>query len=776
MDRTVKAKGDGQQQIEAVWLGFEYFPRLPARGFAWVLLHQFDDALEKRKGTVLTVHPRPEGQADLFDITSVVGCGLCTAAYGFLALVVSYRRDAAAWRWPVLACCLVTSLWAVAVLGWVVGGVPLLVPQIMEVIRDATWLLLLLALLAGIDTAEPAGRRRLSARWLITPVVLLVVAMMAAAAAPAFAAAAWVLIPLVQTIPLIIPVLGLLAVENLLRNSGPAGRWGLKHLCLGLGTLFAFDFIVSANSLLVSHADPDLLAARGLVAAFTAVPVAISLTRIPSWTRKRDVDINVSRRVVFFTAALTASGLYLLVMAAAGFYIREVGGLWGPTLQITFVIGGLVLLIAAFASGTLKSQFNVMIQRHFFTYKYDYREEWLRFVRVLSSGMPLKLSERLARTLAEMIDSPAGALWVHQRRDHAFVLGAAWNYRGVCPSVGQGAALIEFLGGTDAIIEIDDYRVEPQHYPGLVLPDWITGHVQGWVVIPLAFGGELLGFLVLDHARTPRRLDWEDRDLLKTAAAHAASYLAQELAAEALSDAQRFEDFNRRFAFVVHDIKNVVGQMSLMLENSRRFGDNPEFQKDMTETVRNSVQRMKALLAQLAEKKRHQVANAGISDIDLEAMLVDVTGRWAKTRPGLWAERPATVLRATANPENLVSALDLLIDNAFAATGPRGLVTLRLRRRDGQAVIEVEDNGPGMDGDFLSEELFRPLRSTKSDGFGIGAYQTRHLIQEMGGQLEVDSTPDKGTTMRILLPLVPDVICLPSNRAVASAYRGGSPR
>jgi putative PEP-CTERM system histidine kinase len=728
--------------------------------------------LKSGKDTAPATHPGREGKP-IFDMTSVVGYGLCTVAYGSLAVLVGLRGDTAPWRWPVMACCLVTSLWGAVVLGWVVEGVPLLVPQIMEVVRDATWLLLLLTLLAGIDIGEPAGQPRLSARWLMTPAVLLVVAMMAAAASPAFASLAWVLTPLVQTIPLIVPVLGLLIVENLFRNSGPSGRWGLKHLCLGLGTLFVFDFIVSANSLLLSHVDPDFLAARGLVAAFTAAPVAISLTRTTSWTRKRDVDINVSRRVVFFTAALTVSGVYLLVMAAAAFYIREIGGLWGSSLQITFIIGGLVVLIAAFGSGTLKSQFNGMVQRHFFTCKYDYREEWLRFVRVLSSGMPLKLSERLARTLAEMIDSPAGALWVHQRRDHAFVLGAAWNYRGVCPSVGRGSALIEFLGRSDAIIEIDDYRAAPQRYPGLLLPDWITSHVQCWVVIPLTFGGELLGFLVLDHARTARRLDWEDRDLLKTAATHAASYLAQELAAEALSDAQRFEDFNRRFAFVVHDIKNVVGQMSLMLENSRRFGDNPDFQKDMTGTVRNSVLRMKALLAQLTEKRR-LATDTAISDIDLEMVLADVAGRWLQTRPELRTELPAIGLRASASPENLVSALDLLIDNAFAAAGPRGLVALRLRRRNRQAVIEIEDNGPGMDRDFLSAELFRPLQSTKGDGFGIGAYQTRHLIQEMGGQLEVDSIPDKGTTMRVLLPLAPEMIS-PTDRAVTadSARRGG---
>lgn len=697
----------------------------------------------------------------MFDAISNVSYGLCAVAYASLSLLIGARRGAVPWRWPVLAACLATGLWAAAVLGWLMGVAPPLLPQLAESVRNACWIFLLLALLGGIDRLGAVGARRLSAQRLLTPLVALAVGLdvVMLAVAPLFADLGWLLIPLGQLVALVIPVLGLLILENLFRNSGPSGRWGLKHACLGLGTIFAFDFILSADALLLSRVTPDFLAARGLVTALTALPVAVSLTRTASWTRKRDIDINASRGGVFFTAALTVCGVYLLAMAAAGFYIREIGGRWGLTLQVVFVVGGLALLAAALGSGTLKSHFTALVQRHFFTVKYDYRNEWLRFVRVLSSTMPLKLSERLARTLAEMIDSPGGALWVRQRGDHAFVLGAAWNYRGVCPSVGRESALIGFLEKTGAIIEIDAERPPSPRGSEAALPDWITDHPQVWLVIPLIFGGEILGFLALDHARRRRRLDWEDRDLLTTTATHAASYLAQELAADALSEAQRFEEFNRRFAFVAHDIKTVVGQMSLMLENSRRFGDNPNFQKDMADTVRNSVARMTALLAQLAEKRRpvEHGAATGLAEVDVSALLAGVAERWSNVRPGGLSLAPSAIaLRAVANADALIGALDLLIDNAFAAADPGAAVVLRLSRSGSHAVIEVEDNGPGMDRDFLSAELFRPLRSTKPDGFGIGAYQTRHVIQDMGGRLEVDSAPGRGTTMRILLPLAAD--------------------
>jgi hypothetical protein len=225
---------------------------------------------------------------------SPVGYGLCAVAYGSLALFVAWRTDSVRRRRSVAICCLITALWAITAPGQATGATPVWAPQVVEIIRNAAWLLLLLALLAGVDTGDVAGRRRLSARWLLPPVVLLMIALTVAASAPTFASSAWALTPLLQTFSLIIPVLGLLLLENLFRNSGPSGRWGYKHLCLGLGAVFAFDFIVAADSALLSRIDPDFLAARGLVTALTAAPVAISLTRMGSW-RAREMWTSTPR-------------------------------------------------------------------------------------------------------------------------------------------------------------------------------------------------------------------------------------------------------------------------------------------------------------------------------------------------------------------------------------------------------------------------------------------------------------------------------------------------
>jgi putative PEP-CTERM system histidine kinase len=553
---------------------------------------------------------------------------------------------------------------------------------------------------------------------------------------------------------IVMAVAGLWLLENIVAQSGPAGRWGSKYLCLGLATLFAFDLFLHSDALLLRRFSPDLLLVRALVCIFVAPLLAISINRIKSWVRKGDASLNVSSASMVHGVVLIGSGLYLLVMAGIALFLREIGGQWGNSLQIAFLVGGLLLMVVAVGSGRFKSQTKVLIHKYFFTYKYDYREEWRRFTAMMSAHQPLTLGERIVHAIADIMDSPAGCLWVWQRHDDAFVPGAAWNYRGGRPAERADSPFVAFLLRTGWVVEVERLREGSEDYQGLVLPPWMAEHAELWLVIPLIHRGEVLAFLALDRARAPRRLDWEDRDLLKTVGIHAAGFLAEEMAAEALSDAQRMAEFNRRFAFVVHDIKNVVGQMSLILENAQRHGDNPDFRKDMLETVDNSVARMKLLLEQLSEKRRER--EIPLDPVDLRGVVAATAERWQMANSNVTAELPAAPLIALAIENSVTAVLDLLIDNALGAAGLTGSVVIRLHAENSRAILEVQDDGPGMDEEFVSKELFRPLRTTKSNGYGIGAYQTRHLIREMGGRLEVDTAPNRGTTMRISLPMAAD--------------------
>ena len=184
---------------------------------------------------------------------------------------------------------------------------------------------------------------------------------------------------------------------------------------------------------------------------------------------------------------------------------------------------------------------------------------------------------------------------------------AAWNWSG---SANLGAAIpsaeaLAFwlsVGAEGRIIDFDalgggwaDARDRE-----LDIPAPLLGEEQAWTGVPLIHDDRLVGLVLLAAPDYRRPLDWEDFDLLRTAGRQAASSLAEAHGQQALMNAQRFEDFNRRFAFILHDVKNLVSQLSLLSRNAERHADNAEFRADMVATLKGSVGKMNELLARLA--------------------------------------------------------------------------------------------------------------------------------------------------------------------------------
>jgi putative PEP-CTERM system histidine kinase len=685
----------------------------------------------------------------LVNIIDTASYEFCSAVYLILAALVVFTKAGMMRRRTIVVACLATGLWAALVAASNIIAVPHLLLNLAEVTRSGGWLYFLLGLWGRLEDSQgTSARRNLVTRASIPVAIVILVVIL-----PYYATGSTALgsiHAIISLINIVIPVVGLLLIENLLRTSGEGGRWAIKHLCLGLGAMMTFDFFLYSDGLVQGSIDQGFLSARGLITALVAPLIFSSFQRLQTWQRQVEVKVNGSAKASYYTVALVASGAYLLVMGAAAYYIRTVGGTWGAPLQVTFMVAALLLMLASLTSSQIKSHVKTFVLKNFFAYRYDYREEWLRFIQIMSTDQPSALGPRLIRAMADLMDSPASALWVLQSQDDCFFADAVWNLSAPHPSVRADSPLIQFLRRTCRVIDIDEYRATPNLYDGLTLPGWIADRPAVWLIVPLIHRGEVHGFVILDQARASRRLDWEDRALLNTTAIQAASYLAEELTAEALRAARRLEDFNRQFAFVVHDLKNIVGQMSLMLENAKTFGDNPDFQKDMLGTVGNSVGRMRSMLEQLASQRR-QPATPQL--LELATILGGVADHWALNSANLTLDLPPDPAHAIAVEATLIAVLNLLIDNALSAVGPAGTVILRLRVDGDRAIIEVSDNGPGMDEAFVNKELFRLLASTKSSGYGIGAYQTRYLVREMGAQLEVESAPQRGTTMRIVMSL-----------------------
>jgi putative PEP-CTERM system histidine kinase len=681
---------------------------------------------------------------DSVSLTSIATYSYGLAAVGFLLLGVPLLTS---WRGrahgPLLvAACLISAFWA-ASLAWAATDLLMWtdLSDGFEVARNAVWSLFLVVLLG--DWRAPGSRLPLKLRpALFAAAVCYLVALAAASLGY------WDLALLESVLPVTVRVVqavgGMLLVEQAYRNKTTQERWAIKFACLGIGGMFAYDFYLYSHAMLFREVDPDIWAARGVINALTVPLLALSMRRAKSWRS----PLAVSRRAMFHSAALFGSAIYLLAMGSAGYYLRYFGGSWGTVMQVTFLFGALLLLAGILFSGTFRAWLKVFISKHFYSYGYDYREEWMRFTRTLSEAGP-NLGERTVQAVAALVESPGGALW--QRREAGrFEPVAAWEVP--LPDVAEPAdsALCRFLESTQWVIDLGEYADDPDKYEGLVLPEWLRDFPRGWLVVPLMMGAnKLFGFVVLHTARSPVKLNWEVLDLLEIAGSQAASYLAQQDAADELMTARQFESFNRMSTFVVHDLKNLVSQLSLMNANAEKHKNNPEFQADMLETVSLSVQKMRLMLQKL-------------SRIDVQEkpvpLAVDQVVRQAVANKAAFEPRPQldlrdTGLRVLADRERLERVVGHLIQNAIEATPKEGSVTIGLYQ-DGEAVrIEITDTGEGMSEEFIRERLFKPFESTKSAGMGIGVFESREYINELGGRLEVSSKPLSGTTFKVILPL-----------------------
>jgi len=270
--------------------------------------------------------------------------------------------------------------------------------------------------------------------------------------------------------------------------------------------------------------------------------------------------------------------------------------------------------------------------------------------------------------------------------------------------------------------------------------------------VPLMQGRELLAFIIFSRPNTYQEFSWEDSELLKTCGRQAASYLALLKVTEDLTDARQFEAFNQLSAFVVHDLKNLVAQLSLVVSNAKRHMHSPGFIEDAINTVDNASSKMNRLLIHL---RKGRAGDGHVRSVSLADILRDVAAARSVSRPVPDLEiNVSEPLRVTAQPDRLTSVLEHLVQNAQEATADDGEVKLRLYRADTEGVIEVADNGCGMDAQFISQRLFRPFDTTKGNaGMGIGVYESREFVHGAGGELEVQSTPGQGTVFRLRLPL-----------------------
>lgn len=672
------------------------------------------------------------------------GLYFSAAAYGLLAVRLIFQEFKLASTsrigWFMLAATLFTVLWSgLSFMALMSGDFWWIGAQSADIFRYLCWGIFIILFFKPLISAA----HNLWWRWL--PVFFLV----AVIVIPVFVVTLHTLAGVAGDtfFMVLLSLAGLVLVEQLFRNLPDESLWSAKPLCLGLAGTFLFDLYLFSEGMLFHGIDPDALSARPFVHALMVPLLLLATIRHRNWISK----IHVSRVVIFHSATLVLAGLYLLFIAGVGYYVRYFGGEWGGALQLGIIFVALVFAIAFSLSGSLRAKLRVFLGKNFFRYRFDYREEWLKFTATLSAqNHPQEYGENVIRGLADMLESPAGALWLLRPEDDQYRQVARWNMAATPQTEGQNGNIATFMRSTGWVINIDEFRKSPEIYRDLILPEWLAQYPQAWLLVPLWQGENMLGFVLLGSPRTLVEVNWEVTDLLKTAGRQAASFLAQRQATEALLEARKFEAFSRMSAFVVHDLKNIVTQLSLMVKNAKRLQNNPDFQADMLMTVENSLERMRQLMLQLRGDTAPGSPCVGVNLGKIaERLANDAVCRGRTMQLDV---SPHVFTRGQV--ERMERIIGHLVHNALDATDADGRVWMKVDRFASHARVEVGDNGQGMSEDFVQTRLFKPFQSTKEAGMGIGTYESFQYVRELGGKVSVNSEVGKGTVVCLLLPLI----------------------
>jgi putative PEP-CTERM system histidine kinase len=630
-----------------------------------------------------------------------------------------------------------TAVWSASVVGVEWLALPRWYSAIAVPLRDGAWLSLVLAVLYFSGHG-----RRVWRTLAITTAGVIVVYTALSAAGTSLGTAFGIIIDW-RTAGILSAIISLILVENMMRNLSQDQFWAAKYLGIGMLGVVALQFIMRLPEFLTS------------IPISTSIEPAVYLLILPlfvlSAVRSPSLQLRVhsSRKIVFHTTALIIIGIILEGTALAAYYVRTYGGDEATALSIILGFGGAIAVAIVFASASVRSRLRTFINENFFSYKYDYRLEWQKFIQALSAYEGDDIPLGVLRTLAEVLDSPGGALWVFRERWNQFMPVAHWSLRSeLAPISPNDQALAAFEDDNCVFLDLTSAGSDAS---ALI---WHQRFPAAWLAVPLRYRTRLVGVVLVNKPRAQRQLDWEDKHLIALVALQLAAYLVQEETAQALADARQLEDFNKRFAFILHDTKNTIGQLSLLVRNAEQFGHDENFRKDMIVTLRHSVEKLQELLIQL-KGTGSTIPNVSHKDpsVDLATLVSALVQDQRKLGFNVTMDGGGDTAHLKQNDAKaFLGVIEQIISNAIEASPPDRAVNVRVAMSGSFVEVSVRDSGPGMSQQFINDELFRPLRSTKGTGFGIGAYQARETVRDLGGDITVGSKLGEGTIVTLSLP------------------------
>ncbi|MBA6341522.1 PEP-CTERM system histidine kinase PrsK [Colwellia sp. MB02u-10] len=537
----------------------------------------------------------------------------------------------------------------------------------------------------------------------------------------------------------------LVLLEQLYRNASRQVRWAIWPLVVALASVAIFDFVLYAQAAMVDSIAFNFWFSRGFLALFVAPFLLISIRRI----NNGEVRIFVSRHVVFYSSMLMIAGAYLLLMSITGYVINYLGGEWGDLVSIGFLMLSGIVLVALLITESLRRRVKVFIAKNFFANKYEYRDEWLNLIEKIETASGESHYQMATQIMMSKVNASRGAIikkFTNQQYQIQYSHGLEINEEIEKQLLEVGL----FCHQKGWIVDVNEYENSPLLYPELTLDVALCRTNKIQIIVPIFIGKAFYGLFLLADENKLKGLNWEDRDLLFAISKQLGNFISLYEATDKLSESKQFDAFNRMSAFLVHDLKNVQAQLSLITSNAEKHRNNPEFIDDVFETVESATQRLEKVLSQLRKK---QIEQSSHRQTALATIVQKVVSQCNQSLPRIEFEQHGSCV-TYIDSESFQSVMHHLIQNAQEATTKDGWIKVSLIETKRTIRIIIADNGCGMSEEFIKSRLFRPFDSTKGNaGMGIGVFEAKQFFENMAGIIKVASTPKQGTVFTIDLPL-----------------------
>lgn len=536
-------------------------------------------------------------------------------------------------------------------------------------------------------------------------------------------------------------IAALVNLEATFSGSSGAGRWKIKYEFFGAVALIGMLVFFHSQGLLYKSVNMNLLPVRSGVFILGAMLVGYS--RI---VRGGGARIVVSRYIAYRSVTLLIVGVYLIALGALGGGIRYLALPYGDEAQtFVFIVSAILLLLLLF-SEQLRRRVKVFVNKHFYAQKYDYRQEWLRFSeRLARCRKGRDVNEVIVQTYSTVFGIEGTALYLHDRRGAPFALAKVEREADLPAQFPVSEELWRYFLEDNRVLNVEDSEYRPTPAEAECLRQ--SG---AWLAIPIVSPAFLEGVVLFRQRLVREKLTFEDFDMMKTLARQAGlSLMSYRLSAE-LAEAGEMAAIAKVSSFVVHDLKNVAYTFSLMLENAEKYIGEEEFQRDLLTSIKGTVAKMNGMILKLRALPKQGTPHA--EPVDLGSVARETVQQFNALNPGVDLVCAAQEARVRGDAAEIGKVVLNLILNAADAIGERGAIRVSTGTQEGTSFVRVADTGSGMNEYFLKNHLFRPFRTTKDGGLGIGLYQCSQIVESHGGRIDVTSQVGKGTTFTVYLP------------------------